>query len=83
MTTQKITREQVIELAKHMPIQKLVRWYEYGLFIQTRPLTMPTIEAISDDETELSEEFEAWEAASDEDWIKLENMLTEEANGAR
>jgi hypothetical protein len=76
MQTEVVTREQVIELAKQMPAEKLVRWYEYGLYIQSHPLAVPDYEPIElDDEALLMEEFAAWEAASDEDWIKFENNL--------
>jgi hypothetical protein len=76
MQTEVVTREQVIELAKQMPVEKLVRWYEYGLYIQSHPLAVPVYEPIElDDEASLMEEFAAWEAASDEDWLKFENNL--------
>jgi hypothetical protein len=31
-------------------------------------------------EDELADEFDAWEAASDEDWLKMETMLASEVN---
>jgi len=77
MNTQTITREQVIALAKMMPINKLVNWYEYGLFIQSRLVVRPAPEAVLTDEAELSAEFAAWEAASDEDWLKVEQQMIE------
>lgn len=72
-----VTRERVIELAQNMPSEKLLRWYEYGLFIQASPLTIPATEAVNEDEAGLWQEFADWEAASDEDWLKLENSLGE------
>jgi hypothetical protein len=77
MKTQTITREQVMALAKTMPLEKLATWYEYGLFIQSRPILMPTTESVDEEERELAEEFAAWEAASDEDWSKAEQMIAE------
>jgi hypothetical protein len=74
---QTVTRKQVIELAKMMPLEKLIRWYEYGLFIQSRPLSVPEVEISEEDEQLLMQEFAAWEAASDEDWVKLERDLIE------
>jgi len=72
---QTVTRKQVIELAKIMPLEKLMRWYEYGLFIQSRPTNMPEVGLLEDDEQLLIQEFAEWEAASDEDWLKLEHDL--------
>jgi len=77
MKTQTITREQVMALVKTMPLEKLAIWYEYGLFIQSRPVLMPATESVAEDEHGLVEEFAAWEAASDEDWLKVEQMITE------
>lgn len=73
-----VTRERVIELAHTMPPEKLLRWYEYGLFVQASPLTIPATET-DDDESELWEEIAAWEKASDEDWLEFENRLDEVA----
>lgn len=72
-----VTRERVIELAQSMPSEKLLRWYEYGLFIQTSPLTTSATEAVDEEEAGLWQEFADWEAASDEDWLKLEDTLRE------
>ena len=75
MNTQTVTREQVVTLAKTMPLEKLAGWYEYGLFIQSRPLLTSVGEAKPEDEAELVAELAAWEAASDEDWLKMERMV--------
>jgi hypothetical protein len=77
MKTQTITREQVLALAKTMPIEKLATWYEYGLFIQSHPTFVTAVETPTEGEHELAEEFAAWEAASDEDWLKIEQMIAE------
>ncbi len=79
MKTEAVTREQVMELARILPLEKLVRWYEYGLFIQSYPLAIPAAQASEADEAQLRQEFGAWEAASDEDWLKLEQKLAEVA----
>lgn len=79
MQTQVITREQVIELAKKMPIEKLVNWYEYGLFIQAHPRFTLRQERSTEAELQLLDELAEWEAASDEDWLKLEAGLSEVA----
>ena len=79
MQTQIITREQVIELAKKMPIEKLVNWYEYGLFIQEHPAFTPMQDKAAEEELQLLAELAEWEAASDEDWLKLEASLAEVA----
>ncbi len=68
--TSQIIREQVIALAKIMPIEKLSSWYEYGLFIQFHA---KNISSLHDDQVDLRKEFEEWEAASDEDELMLEN----------
>jgi hypothetical protein len=65
MTESTVEREKVIELAKKMPPEKLASWYEYGLFIQSRF-------ELDDD---LRREFAQWEAASDEDWIMMEEKI--------
>lgn len=76
MNLQSITREQVIELVQTMPMEKLAVWYEYGLFVQSRPLiSSPYTQNENDDS--LEEEFKEWEAASDEDWLGFEEKLTE------
>jgi hypothetical protein len=67
-----ITREQVIELAKMMPVEKLAAWYEYGISIQSKS------PAELSDDSELAEEFGEWEAASDEDQLRIERMTEEE-----
>ncbi|MBX3050637.1 MAG: hypothetical protein KF753_04125 [Caldilineaceae bacterium] len=72
-----VTRERVIELAQRMPSEKLLRWYEYGLFIQASSLTTTATEAVDEDEAKLWQEFADWEAASDEDWLKMEDNLGE------
>jgi hypothetical protein len=72
MQVQNITREQVVELAQTMPLVKLIRWYEYGLFIQTSPLTVAAQQPLSEADA-LQQEF----AASDEDWSKFEELLAE------
>ena len=82
MITQPITREEVIKLAKTMPVEKLVRWYEYGLFVLSHPLTIPASEQ-PDQELRLAEEIAIWETASDEDWLKMEHLIAEEkTNGS-
>ncbi len=78
MHTQLISRKQVIELAKEMPLEKLGNWYEYGLFIQARPLTVSTGKVGEGDESLLAQEFVAWETASDEDWLNFEDSLATE-----
>ena len=77
MPLQTVTRTQVIELAKIMPMSKLASWYEYGLFIQSRPRMVVSPEAKEDEDAELMEEFAMWEAASDEDWLAFQEMLAE------
>ena len=72
-----VTRQQVIELAQAMPVEKLARWYEYGLFIASRPLVVPVEEKVEHEEAQLLDEIAAWETASDEDWLKFENTLSE------
>ena len=72
-----VTRERVIELAHGMPSEKLLRWYEYGLFIQKSSLTTSATETVGEDDAGLWQEFADWEAASDEDWLKLEDSLGE------
>jgi hypothetical protein len=74
-----ITREQVISLAAHMPLDKLASWYEYGLFILAHPTLIPAADDSGVDEVELQAEWKAWEAASDEDWLKLEHQIAEAA----
>lgn len=77
MKTKTITRDQVIRLAQTMPQHKLASWYEYGLFIQLHaPLGAASASEPIED-AELAEELAAWEAASDEDWLKTEQMLAE------
>lgn len=77
METIVVSREQVIELAKKMPLEKLGSWYEYGLFIQTHPLTISV--STDKDQEILEKEFAMWEAASDEDWMNFENSVSGEA----
>ncbi|MEZ4708735.1 MAG: hypothetical protein R3A44_16115 [Caldilineaceae bacterium] len=77
MSVSIITREQVIELVRAMPMEKLVRWYEYGLFIQSHPLLIPEPQQDLDDDELLEQEISEWESASDEDWLKLEHSLDE------
>ncbi|RIK41649.1 MAG: hypothetical protein DCC55_11240 [Chloroflexi bacterium] len=75
--TQIITREQVIALAMNMPLEKLASWYEYGLFVLSRPTFVPATKDEITNDAELQAELAAWEAASDEDWLKLEQQMTE------
>ena len=83
MQTQIITREEVINLVNQMPLEKLVSWYEYGLFIQSQPVHVAPPTAADGDEADLQREFSVWEAASDKDWLTLENRLAEVDDGAR
>lgn len=80
MQTQIVTREEVINLVNQMPLEKLVSWYEYGLFIQSQPVRVTSPTLVNGDEAELQDEFAMWEAASDEDWLMMESTLTEVAN---
>lgn len=77
MNTQMITRKQIIALAMSMPPEKLVSWYEYGLFIQNHPLFTAAIEPLDEMDADLQTELAAWDAASDEDWLALEEQLQE------
>lgn len=70
MQKEPVSREEVIELAKKMEPEKLARWYELGLFIESRSTAAV-------DNAQLMEEIAAWEAASDEDWAKFESSLIE------
>jgi hypothetical protein len=79
LNTQTITREQVIALAMSMPLDQLAAWYEYGLFMQIRPGLVPIPENKSDSERELQAALAAWEAASDEDWFRLEQQRAKAA----
>lgn len=77
MRTQTITREQVVALAMRMPPEKLISWYEYGLFIQNHPIFTTANEVVDEAEIDLQTELAAWEAASDEDWLAFEQQLQE------
>ncbi|MEZ4660896.1 MAG: hypothetical protein R2911_25385 [Caldilineaceae bacterium] len=77
MSVSIITREQVIELVRAMPMEKLARWYEYGLFIQAHPLFVPAPPQDMGDDELLRQEISEWEMASDEDWLKFEHALDE------
>lgn len=77
MKTQTITREQVVALAMSMPLEKLISWYEYGLFIQNYRSFRAALEAMDEQEANLQAELAAWEAASDEDWLALEQQMQE------
>ncbi|MEZ4870201.1 MAG: hypothetical protein R3C14_53220 [Caldilineaceae bacterium] len=76
MKTQTITREQVIALAMSLPREKLISWYEYGLFIQNHPIFTPENEPVDGTEANLQAELAAWEAAGDEDWLTFEQQPT-------
>lgn len=66
-------------LAMSMPPEKLFGWYEYGLLLQRYPIFTSAVEAKDKREAELQAELAAWEAASDEDWLKLEQQVQEAA----
>lgn len=72
-------REQVIVLANTMPIDKLVSWYEYGLFIQSRYQNILSDKIIQNDDSELMDEIQQWEAASDEDALLFEHVMEKES----
>ncbi len=72
-----ISREQVIALAKIMPIEKLAIWYEYGLFIQFHAQNISSEKSIPEDQSELMKEIAEWESASDEDGLRFEDMIKE------
>ncbi|MBF0231220.1 MAG: hypothetical protein HQK63_16775 [Desulfamplus sp.] len=72
-------REQVIVLANTMPIDKLVSWYEYGLFIQSRYQNILSDKIIQNDDFELMDEIQQWEAASDEDALLFEHVMEKES----
>jgi hypothetical protein len=74
---ERVTREQVMSLVRAMPPEKLARWYEYGLFLQSHPLFMPELASFEENNAELQSELAAWEAASDEDWAAFEQRLIE------
>jgi len=72
-------REQVIALAKQMPIEKLASWYEYGLFIQSRYQNILSDKTIQNDESTLMDEIQQWETASDEDALVFEHVMEKES----
>ncbi|MBF0413106.1 MAG: hypothetical protein HQK70_10390 [Desulfamplus sp.] len=72
-------REQVIVLANTMPIDKLVSWYEYGLFIQSRYQNILSDKIIQNDDSKLMDEIQQWEAASDEDALLFEHVMEKES----
>jgi hypothetical protein len=76
--TQSVTRQQVIALARKMPDEKLAIWYEYGLFVQSQPLFILTQKSVNEVDADLGTEIAVWERASDEDWLKMEQLLAEE-----
>jgi hypothetical protein len=59
MNRQMITREQVIALAMRMPREKLISWYEYGLFIQNHPVFTAAIEPADAMDADLRAEIAA------------------------
>ncbi len=69
MQVQNITREQVVQLAKTMPLVKLARWYEYGLFIQSAPLALATEKTAIDDEAFGEEKVKAIILESGAIWL--------------
>lgn len=84
MQPQVITREQVIDLVRKMPSEKLGHWYEYGLFIQSQPLYVAPAVIVDEitpyeNKVQLHAEFALWEAASDKEWVAFENKLAEVA----
>jgi hypothetical protein len=74
MAEETVTRDKVIDLAKSMAQEKLATWYEYGLFLQTRSLSGAVKK---DAEAQLRQEVAHWEAASDEDWLNMEDRLSQ------
>jgi sensor histidine kinase YesM len=63
-----VTTEKVLALANQLSEEKLIDWYEFGIFLRERS-------KLKDDD--LEKEFGEWEAASDEDWLKFENHFAE------
>lgn len=63
-----ITTEKVLALASQLNEEKLIDWYEFGVFLKERSKRT---------DNDLEKEFRDWETASDEDWLKLENELAE------
>jgi hypothetical protein len=61
MSTQELIIKEVEELPE--PLQQEV--YDFARFLHMKS------------NSELRREFESWEAASDEDFLKLENSMTE------
>ena len=63
MSTQELINKEVEGLPE--PLQREV--YDFAQFLRLK----------SNGDLRLIEEFEAWEAASDEDWLKIERDMTE------
>lgn len=63
-----VTTEKVLALVNQLNEEKLVSWYEYGIFLKER--SRP-------DGSDLEKEFSEWEAASDEDFVNFEKHLVE------
>ena len=78
----KIIFDQIIELAKAMPMEKLDAWYKYGLFIQY-DLSNMLIDTTLNEMAQLEHEFNEWEAASEEDSFQFEQMLEVMKDGSR
>ena len=63
MSTQELIEKEVASLYENL--QREV--YDFARFLRLK----------SNGELQLMQEFESWEAASDEDWLKLEGKLAE------
>lgn len=75
-----ITREQVIELAQAMPSEKLMSWYQFGLFLHTRQDESALLQEgiqTDGDGADLFDELAAWEMASANDLLAFEAKLLE------
>ncbi len=70
--------QEVLDIAMHLPSEKLASWYQYGLFIQSQPTWTFVKESEHDPyDAELAKEFDLWEEASDQDWMITEGMIKE------
>jgi hypothetical protein len=75
--TQTINTQITLPIDLYQEIAKQAQAHGQSLSSEIVSLLTPLLMQVSN---ELIEEFEAWETASDEDWLNIETILTSEEN---
>ncbi len=84
MATSKITHEQVIDLVKTLPVERLQSLYDYTLFLKQQLLDLtPETDLFGESAADIEADEEKWEEQFDSSRERLRSLAREAADEFR